>query len=332
MDDKIARLIKKHYPEIANGWHTPIWCRLTKINESPNDGDLSDPFRPRYCASVKVLTKQGREAKIPEMHNIAIAGSLSMNGGFLHLPEIGAIVTVCFAFGMPDKPYIDKVMPYGLTLPGIKPGEAIMQSRQGVSIRLDDAGNINLNTDSAINESSRAHNQKTGHSITKRLSRKTKTQTHSEHEVGGTYSLEALGALLLLTLGHGELSALESLTLTTGTDLNENIAGKRQSVIDELLSFVINKAGHLTLNKSGFDVLVKKGSVRIGNESVDVVETLHKLIECVSQLANAVASHSHSHNHSSPLGQTSLPVNGAVISGQGSQADALAGELKHILS
>lgn len=327
MDDKIARIIKKHYPEMANGWHVPLWAKIASINESPSEGDLSDPFRPRYCASVNVLTKQGTEADLPQMHNIALAGSLSMEGGFLHLPEVGAIVTLAFAFGMPDKPYIDKVLPYGLTMPGIKPGEVIMQRRAGVNVHLDDEGNINLNTDRALNELSRAHNQNTGHSVSERLSRTTRTKAHSLHEVGGQFSLEALGALLLLTTGHAELSALESLTLTTADDLNENIAGKRQSVIDELLDIVVTQAGHLNLSEKGFDVLIKDGGVRIGNEAVDVVATLYKLIDCVSQLANALSSHT----HTAPHGPTSPPMQSGVISGQGSQADALAQKLEGIV-
>ena len=328
MDNKIAKIIQKHYPEIANGWHVPLWAVITSINETPKSGSLSNPYRPYYCASVKILDKDGKETTAPVLSNIALSGSFSPSGGIMQIPEPGMIVTLQFAFGMPDKPYIDKILPYGIALPGLTTGETIIQPRQGVKLHFQQDGSINTITNSVINEQSNERNTSTGTYTSTRQSYTTLTNEDSNHEVGGIYQLAAFGALYLLTTGNGELSALKNLSLTTGENLNEFIYGDRISKIEKKLQFLIKDSESLTLDNTGFHVVTEKGKVRIGSKDVDIVKTLHDLINIVSQLASTLATHT----HTAPKGPTTAPMEAGAISGQASQSSSLSDKLSIILS
>lgn len=328
MDDKISRIIKKHYPEIANGWHVPIWAVITTINENTHEGDLGNRYRPRYAASVRLLDKNGDiVVTAPPMQNIAIAGNFNSSGGILMLPEPGNTVELSFAFGHPDKPYISNVLPWSVTLPDHKSGEVTVQARKGVRMHIDSAGNIQHETDRKLTQLAAELEQIIGKMSVSATGRATAIQSHDKITVGGKYHLEALGALLLLTTGHVELSSLDSMNFTTASDLNENIAGKRQSMIKELLSLTVKDKGEIRLDKNGLSLAIKKGFVSIGNDSTDVVKVLYDLLDIVSQLANALTMHTHPH----PEGLTSQPTNAGDIAGQGAQAEALAKKLKVIV-
>ncbi len=328
MDDKISRIIKKHYPEIANGWHVPIWAVITTINENIHEGDLGDRYRPRYAASVRLLDKNGDVvATAPLMQNIAIAGSFNSSGGVLMLPEPGNTVELSFAFGDPDKPYVSNVLPWSVTLPDHKPGELTLQARKGARMHIDNVGNITHETDRKLTQLAAELKQIIGKMTVSATGRTTEIKSHDKIMVGGKYHLEALGALLLLTTGHVELSSLDSMNFTTASDLNENIAGKRQSMIKELLSLAVKDKGEIRLDESGLSLTVNKGYVTIGRDSVDAVKVLYDLIDTVSQLANALTMHTHPH----PEGPTGQPMNAGDIAGQGAQAEALANQLKVIV-
>ncbi|GEK13207.1 hypothetical protein [Aliivibrio fischeri] len=327
MDDKIAKMIQKHYPEIANGWHCPLWGRITSINETPKDGQLSDPYRPYYCASVKLLTKNGEETSTPILSNIGISGSFSASGGIMQLPTPGAIVSIQFAFGMPDKPYIDKVLPYEISLPSIDIEEIKLQSRQGVQVHLQQDGTISTSTDGAINQHSNESNIKTGNEIKQSQLQKLTINEHSLNEVVGVYELLAYGGLYLVSTRNAELSALGKLSLTSGGDFEEFIYGSRISQIEEKLQISIKDAGSISLDSDGFNVNAKKGKIQIGNDSIDIVKTLHTLIDIVGKLSNTLATH----NHGTGVGPSTTPIQTAPISSYSVQLTTLMDKLKPIV-
>lgn len=327
MDDKIALIIKKHYPEIANGWHVPVWANVTNINENVNEGDVSDRFRPRYAVSAKLLDRTGKETGLV-MENIALTGSFGFSGGgMVQFPQEGAIVELSFAFGQVDKPYISNVLPFGLSLPECKPGEINIQSRTGSKIHFNDSGNITQQTDHKLKQVANELEQITGKQVLDMLSRTSKVKSHAKEEVGGTFDLSALGALILQTAGHAELSSLESLNLTTASDLNENIAGKRQTVVKELLSILVDDKSKLQIDKNGFEATVDGGYVYLGTQSVDVVKCLYDLCDAVSQIAQSLAMHT----HPTSVGPTSMPIQSSDFAGQGSQVEAIAKQVQQVV-
>lgn len=324
MDDKIAKIIKKHYPKIANGFDVPVWAIVTTINENVTAGALSDRFRARYAASVKLLNSAGIDIDAPILENIALAGTFSNGAGLLVLPEPGSIVEMSFAFGDIDKPYISKVLPFTLDLPGVKTNETTLQSRPGVAVTMQQNGDIKTETDRAIKQISQMLEQITGHQKLSAISQEIEIESHSVNTVNGTYQLNALGALLLLTTGHVELSALESLNLTTASDLNENIAERRRAVIGKLLSYIV-KESELKLDESGFLVDLKSGGVvNIGNADTNLSSVLSQIISIVSSLATALSGHKHDSN-------TGLPVNMVAIKSIASNADDLGSNLAPIV-
>lgn len=357
MDEQIARIIKKHYPEIAQGWHVPIWGVVTTINENTNEGDLSDRFRPRYAASVKLLDKSGQEAITPEINNVAIAGSFSASGGIMQYPEPGATIELSFAFGDMDKPYISNILPYGHTMASAKPGELVLQGRKGAKAGIDASGNIDLTTDRQLTEICSKLKQVAGHIETQAISHTKNVRSHVIEQIGGKYQLTAFGALLMLTTGHIELSSLDSLNLSTASDLNENVAGKKQSLAGELISLIVEEGGTLNIDdknvsstaKELISLLVEEGAdininknitanaeqisllvndkLNIGNSSTNIVDILYRLTDLVSQLATALSTH----NHTAPDGTTTPPLNASVIAGQGSQASAMANKIKPLV-
>ncbi|NAW59632.1 MULTISPECIES: hypothetical protein [unclassified Vibrio] len=311
MDELIAQIIRKHYPEIAQGWHVPVWAVVTTINENSHEGDLSNAFRPRYAVSVKLLDKQGNETHAPEMPNIAVSGSFSASGGIMQLPEPGAIVELSFAFGDINKPYISTVLPYGTTLASCKPGELITQARKGARMAIDASGNIEQTTDHQLQQISAKLHQIVGHIETHAISKNSEITAHVIENIGGKYQLTALGALMMLTTGHVEIASLESLNLTTASDLNENVAGKKQAIAGELISMQVEKGG----------------KIKIGNETVNTIDILYQLTDVVNQLATALSTHT----HPAPDGPTGAPENASEIAGHGSQANALANKVKPLV-
>ncbi|MEF1204328.1 hypothetical protein [Photobacterium damselae] len=327
MDNKIAKIIKKHYPEIENGWHVPVWVRIESINETPNDGDLSDQFRAYYCASVKILSKDGQDTNSPMLDNIALSGSFSPSGGMLQLPQPGMLATIAFAFGHPDKPYIDKILPYGVSLPKVTIGETTIQSRHGVKIHLQQDGSIAQITDNAIIEKSNKKHVESGAEIEQLQSLISSISENSSNEIGGIYQLAAYGAMYLLTTGNAELSALNDLSLTSGNNLNEHIFGQRISEIKKRLKITITDSAAMTLDKDGFDVRTTNGKIFIGQDNVDIVKSLYDLTDIVSQLANTLSSHT----HPAPKGPTGVPNESGIISGQSAQSAAINEMLVNIV-
>ncbi|WP_045409973.1 hypothetical protein [Vibrio jasicida] len=310
MDDQIAKIIKKHYPEISNGWHVPVWGVITSINETPTDGVLSDEFRPYYAANIKVMTKKGKDSGI-EMPNVAITSSFSESGGVLQLPKPGAVVSVQFLWGLPNKPYIDKVLPFGVALPETKTDELTLQSKRGVKVHLTQTGDIEVATDAAIISNSAERHTTTVNDHIERENVTSVTQGNVTETVGNVYQLAAIGAMYLLTTGNAEFSALGKMTLTSVGDLVEDVYSDRLSTI-----------------KGKLDMRVKEGTVRIGNEKVDITNTLYELIDIVSQMATTLATHT----HTAPHGPTTAPIEGGQLSGHSSQSEALATKLKPIVS
>lgn len=340
MDDQIAKIIKKHYPEISNGWHVPVWGVITGINETPANGSLSDEFRPYYAANVKIMTKKGKDSGI-EMQNIAISSSFTESGGFLQLPDPGQVVSIQFLFGLPNKPYIDKVLPYGVSLPGIKTNELALQSREGVKVHLTQSGDIATITDAATINISAENNSSTISDIFERTNATITTNGNHKEVVSNVYQLATLGAMYLISAGNTELSALGDLTLTCGGDLNEDVIGSRIAKIKE--SLTLDVKGTITETSAG-DSLEKigenkqieakknfevnaKGKVSIGNDTVDVVKTLSELIDLVSKIALALSTH----NHTIGTPTTAPPIQSALFAGHATLSESMKIKLMPIV-
>jgi hypothetical protein len=53
--------------------------------------------------------------------------------GIYKFPEEGTQVVVCFAYGLPNKPYIQTILPHGLSMPSVSKGDQVLQHSEPVS-------------------------------------------------------------------------------------------------------------------------------------------------------------------------------------------------------
>nr|WP_238347292.1 P2 family phage major capsid protein [Pseudomonas taiwanensis] len=113
---------------------------------------------------------------------------------------------------------------------------------------------------------------------------------HSTESVGGTKTLEALGALKLLSGGAASLAAVDDLNQATGRDLNlvvgqklnATIGGDLQERIEGLRRSVAGKSQRLQAPKTW-----------LGSEGVNVLQVLCDLLDLVQQMNIQLASHTH---------------------------------------
>lgn len=70
--------------------------------------------------------------------------------GMFGFPEEGTTVVVCFAYGLPHKPFISQILPHGLSLPRVPKGDLVWQHSETCQKRVDADGNWLRQTDGKI--------------------------------------------------------------------------------------------------------------------------------------------------------------------------------------
>lgn len=139
---------------------------------------------------------------------------------------------------------------------------------------------------------------------------------HSTESVGGIKTLEALGALKLLSGGSASLAAMDDLHQATGRDLNLVVGQKHNSMV----------GGDMEERIDGRRKSVAGGSQRLvapktwlGSDTVNVLQILSSVIELVQQMSVQLAVHTH--------GVTPVPANAYEFETNVATADLLAHEL-----
>ena len=296
------RQVEQDFPELAAGFHLPMFGQIVAASDSAQAGQLNDPFRPRYAVDVQQLNEDGKpDEEVPVF--MAVPLPVLFGGpeqGQFQYPVEGTLVELGFAFGRADQPFIRTILGTGWSLPDIQPGEQLTQQRAEVYQRTDVTGNHTLATDQVINHMAAQLHQEAddyqGAFGTHRIA----VAQHSTEEVAGRKLIEALGAIELLAGDDIELATLANMHLTTAGDLVEVIGKLRRAAAGELQ--------HLTAP-----------SWWIGSEQVNIVDLLLQLMGVVEQLAATSASH----HHGGPP-----PVQTGQFSSQSGQASALGSTLQ----
>lgn len=155
---------------------------------------------------------------------------------------------------------------------------------------------------------------------TERFQSHTRTvDDHSTESVGGIKTLEALGALKLLSGGSASLAAMDDLHQVTGRDLNlvvgqkhnATVGGDMEERIQGLRSSVAAVSQRLVAPKTW-----------LGSEGVNVLQVLCDLLDLVQQMNTQLASHTH--------GPTPVPGNALVFLSNSGIATQLAAKIKTI--
>ncbi|GAB7531615.1 hypothetical protein PS3A_40290 [Pseudomonas sp. 3A(2025)] len=323
MEEAITRAVQRQFPELAGNYHLPRFAVIQGVADAPAAAGICDSFRPRYAADLQVLDENGEpDSNIPVLAGVPLPVAIGGDEmGFFGFPSEGTTVVMGFAYGRPDKPFIQTVLPHGLSLPQVPKGDQVWQHSDAVQQRVDADGNWTRQTDAAIKD---ACSERQVQALLNQEGYQSHTQTvdeHSTESVGGIKTIEALGAMKLLSAGSASLAAVDDLHQATGRDLNLVVGQKHNAVIGGDMAERIKG-----LRKSIADQSQRYESPKtwIGSSGVNVLAVLADLIDLVAQMNTQLAAHTH------VPGPTPSPTDAAAFSLKATNATLLGGKIKAI--
>ena len=311
MEDAIRRAVERQFPELTGGYHLPRFARVVAVADAPADAGLCDDFRPRYAVDIEVLGADDEpDPAMPPLTGVPLplpTGGEEM--GIYAFPEEGTRVVVCFAYGLPNKPYIQSILPHGLSMPKVPKGDQVWQHSEAAQQRVDADGNWLRQTDGKIRDQAI---EREVEALDNREQFQSYTQTiddHSTETVGGVKKIEALGALKLMSGGSASLAAVDDLHLATGRDLNlvvgkkynATVGGDMQERIEGLRRSIVAKQQHLMAPKNW-----------IGSESINLFQVVCDVLKLIEHMNVQIARHNH--------GVTQTPNNAGNFTLYASQA------------
>lgn len=321
MEDAIRRAVERQFPEITGGYHLPRFGRVVAVPDAPQAQGLCDDFRPRFGVDVQILLPDGEpDPDLPVFNSLPLPAPMGgQEAGMFGFPEEGTTVVVSFAYGLPHKPFIQQILPHGLSLPRVPKGDQVWQHSEACQQRVDADGNWLRQTDGKIQDKALEREVESLTNTERFQSHTTSVDDHSTESVGGVKKIEALGALKLLSGGSASLASVDDLHQATGRDLNlvvgqkhnATVGGDMQEQIQGLRRSVTNVSQHLQAPKTW-----------LGSEGVNVLQVLCDLLDLVEQMNAQIAGHVH--------GSSPAPTNAAAFTAAGTAAQALGMELKPI--
>ncbi|WP_024691047.1 hypothetical protein [Pseudomonas tremae] len=321
MDDAIKRSVERQFPELTGGYHLPRFAKVVAVADAPASAGLCDDFRPRFSVDLQVMGPDGEiDPALPVLAGVPLpmpVGGDEM--GFFAFPEEGTSVVVCFAYGLPNKPYIQTILPHGLTLPKVPKGDQVWQHSDAVQQRVDADGNWLRKTDGKIQDQAI---EREVDAMTNTESFQSHTRTvddHSTESVGGVKKIEALGALKLLSGGSASLAAVDDLHQATGRDLNlvvgqkhnATVGGDMHERIQGLRESITGKSQRLQAPKNW-----------VGSDGVNIFQVVCEVLELLQDMSNEIAAHKH--------GPTPTPSNAVTFNAKAAKAALLHSLLQPI--
>ena len=321
MDDAIRRSVERQFPELTGGYHLPRFARVVAVADAPSGAGICDDFRPRYAVDIEVMGPDGEpDTQLPILAGVPLplpTGGEEM--GIYAFPEEGTQVVVCFAYGLPHKPYIQTILPHGLSMPKVPKGDQVWQHSEACQQRVDADGNWLRQTDGKIQDKA-IEREVEALDNTETFQNHTRTvDDHSTESVGGIKKIEALGALKLLSGGSASLAAVDDLHQATGRDFNmvvgqkhnATVGGDMQERIEGLRKSVAATSQHLQAPKTW-----------LGSEGVNMLQVLCDMLDVVQEMNAQLAAHTH--------GPTPPPSNAAAFTQAGALALLLSTQMKLI--
>ncbi|WP_256658308.1 hypothetical protein [Pseudomonas sp. DG56-2] len=226
------------------------------------------------------------------------------------------VLSVC---GLPHKPFIQQILPHGLSLPRVPKGDQVWQHSEACQQRVDADGNWLRQTDGKIQDKAIEREVEAMNNTERFQSHTRNVDDHSTESVGGVKKIEALGALKLLSGGSASLAAVDDLHQATGRDFNlvvgqkhnATVGGDMQEQIQGLRRSVVKISQQLQAPKTW-----------IGSEGVNLLKVVCDLLDLVQQMNAQLAGHTH--------GPTPTPNNSSYFSTASTQTQVLGITLKEI--
>ncbi|UOK40119.1 hypothetical protein MJP36_09830 [Pseudomonas palleroniana] len=304
MDDAIRRSVERQFPELTGGYHLPRFARVVAVADAPASAGICDDFRPRYAVDIEVMGPDGEpDTKLPILAGVPLplpTGGEEM--GIYAFPEEGTQVVVCFAYGLPHKPYIQSILPHGLSMPSVPKGDQVWQHSEACQQRVDADGNWLRQTDGKIRDKA-IEREVEAMGNTERFQSHTRTvDDHSTESVGGIKTIEALGALKLLSGGSASLAAVDDLHQATGRDLNLVVGQKYNATVG---GDVEERIHGMRQSVSSISQRLTAPKTWLGSDELNVLNILSDLLVLIQEMNTQLAIHSH--------GVTPVPTNAAVF-------------------
>ena len=315
MEEAIRRSVERQFPELTGGYHLPRFARVVGVADAPASAGICDDFRPRFAVDLELLGPDDEpDPELPMLAGVPLPMSVGGDEmGFLGFPEEGTRVVVCFAYGLPSKPYVQTILPHGLSLPKVPKGDQVWQHSEAAQQRVDADGNWLRQTDGRIRDKSIDREVESLINTERHQSSTVEIDDHSKESVGGIKSIEALGALKLLSGGSASLAALDDLHLASGRDLNLVVAQKLNATI----------GGDMQEQIQGIRRSLAP-QTWLGSEGVNALQILCDLLDLVQEMNVQLASHTH------VPGPMPSPTDATGFTEKAAQALALAAQLKPI--
>ncbi len=321
MEEAVTRIVERRFPELAGAYHLPRFARVLAVADPPVAAGLCDDFRPRYAVDLEVLGPDGEaDPELPHLLGVAlpVLGG-GTERGFYAFPEEGTVVVVSFAYGLPNKPFILQILPHGLSLPQLPKGDQVWQHSEAVQQRADAEGNWVRVTDARITDQAIERRVQALDNAERYQASTIEVDDHSTESVGGIKTVEALGALKLLSGGSASLAAVDDLHIATGRDFNLVVGQKHNTTVGGDMREQIQGVRE-SIASIGQRLVASK--TWLGSEEVNVLQVLCNVIDLLEQMNTSIAIHKH--------GPSPLPENAADFVSHTASANALAIQIKFI--
>ena len=294
MEKVIKRMVLRLFPELSARYHLPLFAQVENVRETPVAGDVCDGFRPKYAVDVQVLDEYGQpDTKWPLLRDVMLAVPVAGHEmGFFAYPENGCRVEIAFAYGSPNQPFIRSILPHGRALPTVERGEHRWQKDAESFIRMDKDGNHQQVSDGEIHQQSLSRLVEAMTVVEEFHQAIKNTATDDSENIGGTKSVQALGAMVLKA---GEQLNIASVKDVTVTSLTKN--------------------------------LQKAPKTWLGSQTENVLGLLSELMQKVIDLDATLAAHTHTGDDG---GSTSAPHQAGAINTNGSDVGAIKTRLDGI--
>lgn len=305
MEEAIKRAVERQFPELSGGYHLPRFALVQGVADAPAQSGICDNFRPRYAVDLQVLAEDGEpDPNLPILAGVPLPVSVGGHEmGFFGFPGEGTMVVVNFAYGMPSKPFIQTILPHGLSLPKVPKGDQVWQHSETAQQRVDADGNWSRQTDGRIQDFSADREVQSLDNQEHYQNHTQEVDDHSKETIGGVKTIEALGAMKLLSGGSMSVAAVDDLHQATGRDLNlvvgdkynATVGGDMQERIEGLRKSVAGESQRLVAPKNW-----------IGSETVNLFQVVCDLLDLVQEMNVQLAGHTH--------GPTPVPENASAFS------------------
>ena len=197
-------------------------------------------------------------------------------------------------------------------------GDQVWQHSETAQQRVDADGNWSRQTGGRIQDFSADREVQALDNQEHYQSHTQEVGDHSKETVGGVKTIEALGAVKLLSGGSMSVAAVDDLHQATGRDLNlvvgdkynATVGGDMQERIEGLRKSVAGDGQRLIAPKNW-----------IGSESVNLFQVVCDLLDLVQEMNTQLAGHTHL------PGPMPSPSDTAALKGYAFEADSLVKKL-----